>query len=70
MPTFGNTSIGSLTDFEEPNIGAGVAGKTIHLFVDGTEVATAVTETDGSYSINFVWDTQGDYAYHVTYEGD
>ena len=56
---------GKLTD-----TGIGVAGKTISLYVDGVEVATAVTNADGSYAIDYTWTVTGSHTYQTKYLGD
>lgn len=61
---------GKLTEASGPNVGQGVAGKTIHLMVDGADVAQAITGSDGSFSISHTWTVAGEYQYFAQYLGD
>jgi len=65
------TFSGKLTEASGPNQGKGVAGKTIHFFVDGTDTGeTGTTDSNGNFSLNHVWTTPGDFTYDVRYLGD
>lgn len=63
------TFTGKLSEASGPNIGVGIANKTVHLYVDSTDVAQAQTASDGTFSINYTFAT-GDFQYHVEYKGD
>jgi len=65
------TFSGKLTEASGPNQGRGMAGKTIHFFVDdGDTGISAVTDADGNFTLDYTWTTLGDFTYDVRYLGD
>lgn len=64
------TFTGKLSEASGPNIGAGIAGKTIHFLAAAAEKATTVTDTNGSFSFDYTWTDIGEYEFQVTYLGD
>lgn len=65
------TYTGKLTEASGPNIGTGIAGKTIHFFVDGTDTGvSAITDANGNFSLDYTWAAMGNFTYEVRYLGD
>lgn len=65
------TFSGKLTEASGPNQGRGIAGKTIHFFVDGTDTGViGTTDANGNFTLSYVWSTPGDFTYMVRYLGD
>jgi protocatechuate 3,4-dioxygenase beta subunit len=51
--------------------GKGVAGKTIHLYINGQDTgATAITDENGSYTLTYNWTSPGNYTFQTKYLGD
>jgi len=65
------TFTGKLSEASGPNSGVGIAGKTIHFFVDNTDTGvSAVTDANGNFTLDYTWTTPGDYTYDARYLGD
>jgi len=61
------TFTGKLTD----SAGVGIAGKTIHFFVDEVDTGvSAVTDTNGDFTLDYTWAEAGSFTFQVRYLGD